>query len=131
MIVTFFDREDDTSRLSGTIIRDNRQLFQILDSLRSRPPFFCELVGENEYCLLVGVGQYGYVQYSRFDGEPPYLEVATNNNEREDEYIEFLMGGTPSPISKRCCMPFDTVRKIAGHFQETGSMYPGVAWESQ
>jgi hypothetical protein len=129
MIVTFFDREDDMNHLNGTIVRDSSHLFKILDSLRNREPFFCELVGDNGYCLLVGVGQKGCVQYSRSDGEPPYLGAVASNREREAGYIEFLTGGTPTPISKRECMPFDTVREIAGYFQETGGMYPGVAWE--
>jgi hypothetical protein len=129
MIVTFFDREDDMNHLNGTIVRDNNQLFKILDSLRSREPFFCELVGDNGYCLLVGIGQNGCVEYSRCDGEPPYLGAVASIRGREEGYFEFLTGGTPTPISKRCCFPFNTVREIAGYFRETGGMYPGVAWE--
>jgi hypothetical protein len=122
-------REDETNHLNGTIIRDDSQLFGILDSLRTRMPFFCELVGENEYCLLVGIGQDGYVEYSRCDGEPPYLEAIASNKKRQAGHTEFLMGGTPTPISKHCCIPFETVREIAGYFRETGGMYPGIAWE--
>lgn len=129
MNVTFFDREDDTNRLNGTIIRDNSQLFKVLDSLRNRTPFFCELVGDNGYCLLVGIGRDGCVEYSRCDGEPPYLGAVASNKERARGHIEFLMGGTPTPISKRNCMPFDAVREIAGYFRETGGMHPGVTWE--
>jgi hypothetical protein len=48
MNVTFFDREDHANHLSGTVIGDNIRLFQILEGLRNRIPFICELEGEND-----------------------------------------------------------------------------------
>jgi hypothetical protein len=130
MSVTFFDREDDANYLNGTIIRDRNRLFQILEDLRSREPFVCELVGDNGYCLHVGVGEYGNVQHSRLDGDPPYLMAVNRSSEGEvDEYIEFLLGGTGTPISKRYCMPFDSVLEIVGYFFETGRIHPAFAWD--
>jgi hypothetical protein len=130
MSVTFFDREDDANYLNGTIIRDRNRLFQILKDLRSREPFVCELVGDNGYRLDVGVGDYGCVQHCRIDGDPPYRMAVNRSTEGQvDEYIEFLLGGTGTPISKRYCMPFDSVLEIAGYFLETGRMHPAVAWD--
>jgi hypothetical protein len=130
MTVTFFDREDDANYLNGTIIRDRNRLFQILENLRSREPFVCELVGDNGYRLHVGVGDYGNVQHSQLDGDPPYLMAVNRSSEGQvDEYIEFLMGGTGTPISKRYCLPFYRVREIAAYFLETGHMLPDVPWE--
>jgi Immunity protein Imm1 len=129
MIVTFFDGDDETNYLNGTAIRDNSRLFQILRSMRNRSPFICELVGENGYYLLVGVGTVGFVQYSARDGNPPYLVAVSPNSEAGESEVEFMLGGTPTPVITRYCMPFDDVLQIAGYFQETGRTYPGVAWD--
>jgi len=129
MNVTFYDREDDTNSLNGTPVRDRDRLLKILDRLQDRPPFVCELVGDTGFHLHVGIGNLGHAQYSRVDGEPPYLMAIAPQPGRKEEHFEFLLWGTPTPISKRYCMPFDSVREIAGHFLETGRTHPGFAWE--
>ena len=129
MTIIFFDREDSENDLNGTTIRNDEQLSKVLEGLRVRAPFVCELVGDSSFHLHVGVGEVGHAQYSRLDGEPPYLmAVAPHPNERE-QYTEFLLGGTPTPISSRYCMPFELVRKIAEYFLETGRAHPGFTWE--
>lgn len=132
MIVTIFDREGNGSDLDGVVIRDTDQLFQLLDRFASRAPFVCELVGENGYDLLVGIGARGFAQYSRTDGSPPYLvAVAPSEAGREEsaDEIEFVMGGTATPIPIHNCMPFHHVREIGRHFLETGHVHPGFTWE--
>jgi len=132
MIVTFFDREHNGSELDGTPIRSTEQLFRLLKSFADRTPFFCELVGENGYNLLIGVGSKGCTQYSRSNGVPPYLVAVAPDStclqEQEDE-IEFVMGGTATPVPIRNCMPFDNVREIARYFLETGNAHHGFTWE--
>lgn len=45
------------------------EVLALIESLRNRPPFFCELVGENGFNLLVGIGgDVGCAQLSRTDG---------------------------------------------------------------
>jgi hypothetical protein len=129
MIVTFFDYEDKTNYLNGMAIQDNSRLFMFLQSMRNRSPFICNLVSENDYELLIGVGRVGCAQYSACDGNPPYLMAVSPNSEPGERYVEFLCGGTPTPISTRYCMPFDDLLQIVGYFQETGRAYPGVSWE--
>jgi hypothetical protein len=129
MNVTFFDQEDQANDLNGTVIGDNARLFQILESLRNRLPFTCELQGENGFCLIVGIGKVGFVQYARCDGSPPYLVAIADGKESQDGYSEFLCGGTPTPIPNRNCMPFDSIREIAGYFRETGRAHPFWRWE--
>jgi len=127
--VTFLDGQDNTNPLNGSVIQDRERLLEIFDRLRSRPPFVCELAGENGFYLHVGIGKLGHAQYSRMDGEPPYLLAVAPQPGRRDEYIDFLLWQTPTPISKRYCMPFDSIREIAGFFQETGRAHPSFAWE--
>jgi Immunity protein Imm1 len=129
MIVTFYDGDDETNPLHGTAIRDNSRLLQILRSMRRRSPFICKLVGENGYFLYVGIGEVGFAHYLALDGRPPHLIALSPTSEPEDSEIEFMMGGTPTPISTRYCLPFDHVLRIAGYFLETGRTYPGVSWE--
>jgi hypothetical protein len=129
MTALFFDREDHGNCLNGTVVHDKGQLFQALKTLQDRPPFDFELVSDKGFRLLIGMGKQGCAQYSRRDREPPYMMAVDQGKEREKGYIEFLDGGTPSPVSKYYCMPFDIVREIAGYFVETGRMYPAVAWE--
>ena len=129
MNVIFLDQEDRANYLNGVAIGDSTRLFQILESLRNRRPFFCELAGENGFRLSVGVGKLGCVQYSPCDGSPPYLVATADYVESEDGYCEFLAGGTPTQIPNRFCMPFESVLKIARYFQETGRAHPSWRWE--
>jgi hypothetical protein len=129
MNVTFLDVEDSTNNLNGTVIRDSERLLQILDSLRTREPFICELAGANSFKLVIGVGNSGCAQYSPSDGSPPYLVALAPHKEAEKGYSEFLAGGTPTPVSKRYCMPFDSVREIATYFLGTGRAHPAFKWE--
>jgi hypothetical protein len=52
MKVEFFDREDRTNPLNGTELVTDVELSSLIEGLRSRPPFFCELMGENGFKLL-------------------------------------------------------------------------------
>jgi hypothetical protein len=49
--------------------------------------------------------------------------------ENKEEETEFLMGGTPTPISNVYCMPFDRVREIVGYFMHTGIAHPQFSWD--
>jgi hypothetical protein len=130
MAVQFFDRQDQTNSLNGARIGDREELLKVLDGLRSREPFFCELVGENGYNLLLGVGRtIGCAQYSPSDGSTPYLMAVATNEQGSNEYMEFLTANTPSPVPRRYCVPFETAKQIAAHFVETGNRWPSVSWE--
>jgi hypothetical protein len=130
MIVTFLDMDNSSSELNGAVVRDSNRLRQILQTAQHRWPFFCQLNGENGYCLLIGVGKVGCVQYSRTDGSPPYLTtVATGEQAMEDGYEEFVAAGTATQVEKRYCMPFDDIIKIAIYFMETGATCPFFTWE--
>lgn len=81
-------------------------MFEILETLRNTEPFFFELVGDNDYKLLVGLGNtIGCVQYSRSDGDTPYLLAVAPGEQDAEDYVEFLTANTLTPISKRYRMP--------------------------
>jgi hypothetical protein len=134
MMITFFDADDEASELNGTIIRDDEQLTRIFEVLQSRPPFICKLFGENGFHLDIGIGPNGCVQYSRSDGEPPYLMAIApgkeQEQEREGDETEFALGGTATPVSNRFCMPISLVREIARYFLRTGLAHPAFSWDA-
>jgi hypothetical protein len=130
MNVRFFDRENKENPLNGRNITAEIELSQILDRLHNRQPFFCELLGENGYKLLVGIGPtMGCVQHSPEDGSPPYLMALPSASNAPGDDVIFLIGGTATPVPLRYCLPFEAVQKIVTHFQRTGERFSEFAWE--
>jgi hypothetical protein len=80
----------------------------------------------------LGVGQpYGFVQYS-VTGVSPYLVALANGGAEGkglDDEIEFDANGTPTPIPKRLCLPFDRVIDIIIHFFINREIPQFVKWE--
>ncbi|MEX0701314.1 MAG: Imm1 family immunity protein [Planctomycetales bacterium] len=130
MIARFFDRQDTANPLNGVTVPDERTLDEALDSLRKREPSFCELMGDNGFELLIGVGHdIGCVQYSAADGSLPYLIAVASESANDDGYVEFLTADTPTPIPVRYCLPLRMIRAIAAEFVITGERSESVTWE--
>jgi hypothetical protein len=130
MIVKYFDKQDRSNPLNASLIQDEAALLQTLDASQGRPPFFCELVGENGFKVLIGLGKStGSVQHSSIDGKPPYLMAVAEGMDPINECTEYLIGNTPTPVPSRYCLPIETVREIALHFQRTGGRSTAVSWE--
>jgi hypothetical protein len=130
MITKFYDMQEDKDHLNGTEIADSLQLLQILDSLRERPPFICELVGENGISLSFGIGlPVGCVQYRATNGEPPYFMATSNDPNIAEEQFEFLMGGTLTLALGHFCIEIKLLKQVLSYFQETGYRSPIVQWE--
>jgi hypothetical protein len=121
--------EDKNNPLNGETIDSCDKLLEIFSRLKSRPPFLCELQGSNGYNLIVGIGYYGCVQHSPGNGDLPYLVALARNPNDDDSFMEFLCGGTPTPIARRFLLPFDVVEEIAVDFQKTGEPSALVSWE--
>jgi hypothetical protein len=89
-----------------------------------------EIPGVGIFTLGVGL-PYGFVQFSK-TGEPPYL-VASANGSTEgtdlDDEIEFDANGTPTPIPKRFCLPYDRVVDIITHFFISREIPQFIKWE--
>jgi len=95
MIVEFVDCEGGPSLSAGRKISDDNELLQLFSSLQFRTPFFFKLKGENGFSLDIGLGYgLGCVQHSRDSGDPPYMMAVNVAENRSDEYLEFVMGGT-------------------------------------
>lgn len=130
MRARFFDRQDRNNPHEGMMVSDSRELLMWLDEMRNRSPFFCELVGENGFNLLLGISAtFGCAQYSASDGSPPYWMAMDNAAENNDEFMEFLIANTDTPVSMRFCMPIERIKIIAVDFLENGERSKTVTWE--
>ena len=129
MRALFFDREDENDPHNGTEIECADQLTGILESVRARTPFFAELVGENGYSLILGIGALGCAQYSPCDGDTPYLMALDPTTQLGEGHLEFLARGTLTPVSMRYALSIERVKEIAIQFLTNGTTSDSVRWE--
>lgn len=130
MIISFEDRENLDNTLNGSSFENPESLIKFLHSLSLEHPFFCELVGENGYNLLLGLGNvWSCIQYSRADGDPPYLMALHDENSEDGSDLEFLIGGTTTPVPYRFRLSWRQLEEIVRYFSETGKYSPAVRWE--
>jgi hypothetical protein len=131
MSVIFQDLQDKHNKLNGTRVGDPSILHGLLDALKQhREPFLFELNADGGDTLTIGIGaDVGCVQHTGSEGMPPYL-MALNETVADDEgFVEFLAGGTPTPIPRKYCLPMSVVEAIAAEFVATGNRSSAVAWE--
>ena len=131
MMVEFHDQQESSNPLNGLEITTGTALLRIIDSLRNRRPFFCELLGKNGFKLLIGIGNnVGCVQHSSSEGDPPYLMAVEEGIEFSTrDTVDFLIGNELTEIPRRYCKSMESVKQIALHFLETGLRFPNVPWE--
>ena len=126
----FFDLLDNANPLNGTSIENLVEFQNMLESVRDRLPFIAELIGDNGFKLMFGLGaRYGCVQFSSVNDDPPYLMTVNPNLLDSEGDVEFLCGGTPTPVDKRYCLPYDAFVEILAEFVQTGERKPDVLWE--
>ncbi len=126
----FFDLLDNANHLNGTSIENLAEFQNVLESVRDRLPFIAELIGDNGFKLTFVLGTTeGCVQFCSVEPEPPYL-IAVNSDVRDsEEEVEFLMGGTLTPVSIRYCLPYDALVEIVAEFIQTGERKHDMLWE--
>jgi len=142
MMVTFSDMEWTANPRNGEIISKPYDLMEILESLRTREPFVFELKGSSGFTLQIGIaGSCGFVEYSRDDGSADWVAIAPGEKqilsdqgcvafrEMADNGVEFLCGGTPSPIPSRYILSFELLQRIAMYFWQTGERMPEILWD--
>lgn len=130
MNIQFFDRQDRSNPRNAMMVSDPKVLLSWIDEMHRRPPFFCELIGENGAKLLLGISNtLGCAQYSVSDGSPPYLMAVGNEPEDNDRFMEFLTANTDTPVPIKFCLPLERIKKIAADFIQRGERSPSVDWE--
>jgi len=130
MKVRYDNEQDDTDPMNGVVIAECEKLSELLNWRRNNSPFFIRLSGTNGYEIMVGLGgDAGCVQYSRSDGEPPYLVAVSPHPHMTSGDVEFLTGNTATPVPARNILSFDELKQIALYFLETGERSDAVSWE--
>jgi hypothetical protein len=129
MNTRFQDLENDDNPRNGQVLSDRPGVMALLEELREiRPPFICQFVGDHGFNLTVGIGhEFGCVQHSANDGTPPYL-MATEPTSDQSE-MEFILGGTATPIDGRYRLSFSTVKEVVAAFVASGGRSDTVKWE--
>jgi hypothetical protein len=126
----FFDHETHADASKRRSILDETDLLGLFHSLIHRKPFFFELRGENGYSLFIGIGtSVGCLQHSLTNGDLPYMMAVNVQSNDSSKYLEFISGGTATPVSMRYCLPIQLVIDIAVYFLRTGKRSPAVPWE--
>ena len=132
MKLTPLDMEDSNSRWNNRPIKTEAELTAILADSHEKRPFLLQLEGDNGFKLIIGVGgPVGCAQFSSVDGNTPYQMAVSKGGQTADssEAVEFLAGGTPTPIPIRRCVPFEALKRIVIQFFEKGDRSREVEWE--
>jgi hypothetical protein len=131
MKVRYVNQQDDTDPMNGVEIAESALLTELLDRRRNNPPFFGRFSGDNGFELMIGFGgDFGCVQFSRSDGEPPYLMAVPPCPHMTSGDVEFLTADTPTPVPARNILSFDELKQVALHFVQTGGRSEAVSWKA-
>ena len=130
MKIVFQDLQQIDNPMNGMLLETAEEVTRAFRSLAGRKPFLFELRGEYGFMLTVGFADnQGSVQYSPSSGMPTYMMAIADSAENEGEFIEFLAGNTPTPISRRYCLPIKQVETIVLDFLASGAKSEAVPWE--
>jgi hypothetical protein len=127
MILEFQDLEDHSNPANGTAVGTITDLHTLFANSSDRRPFFFTLRNA-DIELTIGFGpEAGCIQHGDANGAPPYRMAL--NPQGEEGFVEFLVGGTATPVSKRYCLQIDFILELAAHFIESGQRSTLVEWE--
>ncbi len=130
MAVRFLDLRNPPDATGGAVLEGSSGLLTRLGETLHLDPFFVELIADNGFKLLLGIGvAVGCVQHSAADGSPPYRMAMTRQSAAQTGHVAFLFEGTPTPVPARYCMSREEALAVAGHFVDTGECFPGVDWD--
>lgn len=130
MNVIYRDLQEPKNVSNGRVLSTPADVTALFGALRHRQPFLFDLLGENGHSLTIGYSEMvGAVQHASSDGRPPYF-MAVNEEARDDDAaVEFLAGGTPTPILGRFCLPIQRILAVAIEFVVRGERSPAITWE--
>ena len=130
MKIRYINQQNKSDSMNGAVIEESVKLAELLNNKRNEPPFLGELSGSNGYHIEFGIGgDIGCVQFSRMDGDPPYLMAVSTNPPIKSGYVEFLISNTPTPFAARYIISFDELKEVVLHFMKTGERSNRVSWQ--
>ena len=131
MITRFEDLENEDSPRNGEMLSDPATVVGLINQLRDvHPPLMCQFVNDIGFNLTVGVGRdFGCAQYSSNDGMPPFLMAESRNDNSDRSAMEFVVGGTATPIDGRYRLSISEMVEVVIEFVTTGVRSSKVAWQ--
>jgi hypothetical protein len=131
MNAEFQDLQNERNRENGRVFGDGKAVKAFLEQLRTlRPPFMCQFVSDNGFNLTVGIDrEFGCAQHTSNDGMPPYLMAVSRAPDASQPDMEFVVGGTATPIDGRYRLEFETLAQVVSEFVSTGRQSDVVSWE--
>ncbi len=130
MIIYFHNYQDKLDPDHARAISSEGELSELLDRKRNAAPFVAEFCGAGDFHVTVGIGgEYGCVQYQRVDGMPPYLMAVSHRPPMKRGVVEFLCGGTPTPVAARYILTFSELTRVMFEFLRTGERSDAVNWQ--
>lgn len=131
MIVRYLSHQNKFDPLNGQVIAGSGQLIDLLKSRRHQPPFIADLSADNGFQIVFGLGpEFCCVEYTRVDGDLPYLMAVSPHPRIKEGDVEFLAANTLTPIAARYILTFDELMEIADHFLKTGGRNDAFLWDS-
>ena len=127
MNLEFQDLEDRSNPANGTMVRAILDLRALFANARDRRPFFFTLTNADGELTIGFASEIGCIQHSNPKGDPPYMMAVSP--ESKDGFVEFLAGGTATPVPKRYCLTADSVIELVAEFLESGRKSASVKWE--
>jgi hypothetical protein len=112
-------------------ISSEQGLREELERFKHNDPGSIDLNSPSGDCLTIGISaSSGCVMFTQASLDPPYL-MARGPSDDYEACIEFLRGGTPTPIPLAYILPIEEVIDIAVYFFLNGSLPETVEWEEQ
>lgn len=128
MTIIFTDLAGAGVASASTAIGSIEQLRTIMTHLRRKEPRVVNLESVAKDILQLGVGgQFGFGQFLKQNRLPPYF-CAKAQKMISNKHVEFLCGGTPTPIPPELCISFEDAVKIGEYFFATGARDPDFEW---
>lgn len=108
MIARYLNLQDKFDPMNGRAIEQKDKLSELLHRRRNLRPFVARLSGGNGFQITFGIStDLCSAHYSRGNGLPPYLMAVFPHPPKQRGFVEFLAGGTLTPIPARYIISFD------------------------
>lgn len=130
MIVRYRNHQDKYDVLNERTIAQSTKLVELLHRRRNQRPFVAELFNDNGFQIVFGIStELCCAEYRRINGDLPYLMAISQHRRMKRGYVEFLAGGTLTPVAARYIISFEELKEIALHFLQTGERSHTVSWQ--
>jgi len=126
--ITFQNIAGDWKSSPRIPIISEEQLKTLMAGLSEGEPGIVEFESSENDRLQLGIGgPFVCAQFTTNECLSRYL-CAKAKTVRATKDVEFLCGGTPTPIAPELCLSFEVAFKIADYFIRTGNRDPSVDW---